>query len=90
MKAAVLKYVQDSCEDPANVFARVFFDEHIRLVAGYARQLAGITHADAEVVELAAYHPDIAAVRDFRTVANHAEKGANEARLFLAGNGYDT
>ncbi len=89
MKKEVVKYVRDLCRDPANAFTEAFFNEHICMVVDYSRKLAEVMKADAEVVELAAYLHDMAAVRDFRVLATHAQKGAEEGRSFLKERGYD-
>jgi uncharacterized protein len=82
------EYVLELCRKPDNAFGPSFFDQHLEVVAHYAGRLADRLGADREVVELAAWLHDIAAIRDFSTLAEHAARSAEQARALLAERGY--
>ncbi len=65
-----------------------FFNEHILVVKTIALGLAKDLDADIAVVEAAALLHDIAAVRDYRGIANHHVDGAAIARALLTGENY--
>jgi uncharacterized protein len=79
------EYVFEACQRPENRFSPAFFDQHIEVVVGYSARLADRLGADKEVVQLAAWLHDLAAVRDFSILADHARLGAEQARILLAG-----
>jgi uncharacterized protein len=79
--------VQADCLLPQNRFGAAFLPEHLAPVARFAGLLALRLGADREVVELAAWLHDLAAVRDFATLAVHPAEGARLARTLLAGMG---
>jgi uncharacterized protein len=81
-------YVLAECRQPQNVFGEAFFEEHILLVRDYARRLAEVLSADPEIVTLAAFLHDIAAVQDFAAVPQHHLLGAEAARELLLRQNY--
>lgn len=80
--------MRTACEQAENLFGAAFFEEHVERVREFALELAPQVGADPEIVELAAYLHDAAAVADYSTVARHAEHGALLAAAFLAAHGY--
>jgi uncharacterized protein len=80
--------VREECLREQNVLGPSFFDEHMDVVAQYGVELAIQLGADAEIVELAGLLHDISAVRDFSTLANHANASAEIAREMLNELGY--
>jgi uncharacterized protein len=75
------------CLRAENRFGAAFLEEHLQVVAGYALRLADRLGADREVVELAAWLHDLAAVRDFSTLPTHAQDGARLASGWLSRQG---
>ncbi len=65
-----------------------FFLEHILVVKTIALDLAKDLDADVTIVDAAALLHDIAAVRDYRGIANHHIEGAAIVRGLLAGENY--
>ncbi|MBN1508776.1 MAG: HD domain-containing protein [Sedimentisphaerales bacterium] len=84
----VREYVFNECNSSRNAFGTAFFDQHLLVVREYGRSLAKVLGADAEIVELAAYLHDIAAVQDLVTLTRHPMAGAETARKLLQENGY--
>ncbi len=66
-----------------------FWDEHIKFVVHYAKQLAQKYGADVEVVELGALLHDIALVSNVGARQEHHERGAIIAAELLQQLGYD-
>jgi uncharacterized protein len=74
--------VKRRCESDSNFFGmRIYY--HIRDVAKYAVELAGLYGADAEICELAAWLHDIASITDFSLYEDHHMHGANMAQEIL-------
>jgi uncharacterized protein len=86
----VREYVFDACQSDSNAFGLAFFEEHLLVVREYSGPLAQALGADAEIVELAAYLHDIAAVQDFAALPKHPILSAETARKVLRDNGYAT
>jgi putative nucleotidyltransferase with HDIG domain len=84
VKAAV-KAANDS---PANKYGPSVWKYHLEVVAAYALKLAKKLGADREVVELAAYLHDYAALLSSKNDKNHHVLGAKEARKMLLALGY--
>jgi uncharacterized protein len=84
------RYISSACRSSHNAFGASFFDQHLAVVVGYAGTLAQVLAADGEVVELAAWLHDIAAIRDVATVPQHHIAGAEIARTLLTEQGYPT
>lgn len=85
---AIKKYVADECNSSRNAFGPAFFEEHLSVVVGYARRLAGALGADLEIVELAGWLHDISAVQDFAALPKHPVLSAEIARSMLLEKGY--
>lgn len=81
-------YVMAACRSPQNAFGEAFFEEHILVVRDFALQLAQGLGADPEILTLAAYLHDIAAVQDFAVVPQHHLLGAEVARELLLRHNY--
>lgn len=62
---AIREYVAGECRSSRNAFGPAFFDEHLSVVVGYAKQLAEVLGTDLEIVELAGWLHDISAIQDF-------------------------
>ena len=58
----VREYVLDACKGSSNAFGPAFFEQHLLVVREYSGRLAQALGAEAEIVELAAWLHDIAAV----------------------------
>lgn len=84
----IREYVRSECNGSGNAFGAAFFVEHLAVVDKYGQMLAKVLSADVEIVELAAYLHDIAAIRDITTVPQHAVLGAQAAREILARHSY--
>jgi len=76
------------CKSGNNRFGAAFYEQHILLNERYSHRLADILNADKEILSLAAYLHDIAAISDFTTLAEHHLKGAEKAGQILANKGY--
>lgn len=85
--AAVAARVRAACHAPANRFGAAFFEEHVEPVVAASLALAAPLGADRDVVTLAGYLHDLAAVEDFATLPDHACAGARRARELLSGLG---
>jgi uncharacterized protein len=84
----VREHVFDACNSDKNVFGTAFFDQHVLVVREYSGLLARALGADPEIVELAAYLHDMAAVQDFTTLPRHPAAGAGIAQRVLQEHGY--
>ncbi len=90
------RFAHELCTQPANRFGPDFFEEHLLVVERFALKLAELFHADREIARAAALLHDMAAIRDFSCLPNHAEKGAEEIASLLSshrpagGFGFDT
>ncbi len=83
----IRELVRAECLKDSNRFGAAFFDQHILVVARYARQLAEKLGADPLAVELAGYLHDLSAVRDMATLASHHLESARIARGILGEHG---
>ncbi len=89
MIAEVVKeYVSNECRSDRNVLGPGFFDQHVSVVVEYSRAHAKSLGADLEIVELAAWLHDIAAVQDIAALPRHPALGAEIAQNLLEQNGY--
>lgn len=81
--AAVHDLVRAECARATNRFSPSFFEDHVLPVVDLARELAPRLGARRDVVELAAYLHDLAAIRDLSCVPTHAADGARLAGELL-------
>jgi len=81
---AVAAQVREECLRPSNRFGPAFFSEHLELVTRLALALAPRLGADPGVLALAGPLHDLAAVRDFSTLSDHAHVSAQLAPGILA------
>lgn len=65
------KYIAGECKKTGNALGPSFFDHHILKVVEYSKLLADSLAADSEVVEIAAYLHDIAAVQNIKALPEH-------------------
>jgi putative nucleotidyltransferase with HDIG domain len=79
----IKQYVSEQCLTSENLFGPSFFKLHLEVVENYSLQLADQLSADREVVEVAALIHDMAAISDFSSLLQHAEKGAEMADELL-------
>lgn len=79
----IKRFVAEECNSSGNAFGPAFFDEHLSIVVGYARRLAGALRGDLEIVELAGWLHDLAAIQDFAALPQHAALSAEIARRLL-------
>jgi uncharacterized protein len=86
-RAAVHDLVRAGCAGEANRFGPAFLEEHVLEVVARCRALAPRLGADPEVVELAAWLHDLAAIRDLSCVPTHHLEGARLARALLVERG---
>jgi uncharacterized protein len=86
--ASIKEYVLSECRSSKNVFGPAFFEEHLLVVLEYGRRLAAVLDADAEIVELAAYLHDLAAIGDIALIPKHHLLGADLARQVLQRHNY--
>ena len=84
----IREYVFNECKDSKNAFGPAFFEQHLLVVLEYGKRLAAVLGADTEIVELAAYLHDIAAVGDITVVPQHHLLGAESARETLQQHSY--
>jgi uncharacterized protein len=84
----VIEYVSNECKSSRNALGPGFLSEHLSVVAEYGRMLAGTLAADLEIVELAAWLHDIAAIRDIGALPRHPGLGGEIARTLLQENRY--
>ncbi len=85
---AIRKYVAGACTSDRNTFGPAFFEQHLLVVRDYGGLLAKTLGGEAEIVELAAYLHDIAAVQDIAALPKHPALSAEIARKVLQDNGY--
>lgn len=81
--AGLQELISQACAAPANRFGPAFLAEHILVHRDYGLRLATALGADAAVVEAAALLHDLAAVRDFGCLSEHAQQGAQQAARIL-------
>lgn len=79
---------REACLAPANRFGPEFLDEHLAVATSLALALAPRLGADPLTVALAGWLHDLAAVRDFSCLPDHAAAGARLARELLPGLGF--
>lgn len=79
---------REECLRPANRFGPAFLDQHLTPATGLALALADRLGADPVTVALAGWLHDLAAVRDFTCLPDHAAAGARLARELLAPLGF--
>ena len=84
----VREYVFRECDGSRNAFGPAFFEQHLAVVTEYGKRLAEALGADLEIVELAGWLHDIAAVQDVAALPRHPALSAEVARHLLLGNGY--
>lgn len=87
---AIRERVAAECENGANALGPAFFDQHLKVVAEYAGMLAEVLGGDLEIVALAAWLHDIAAVRDIATLPEHPALSAEITRQMLQEDRYDS
>ncbi len=75
---------REECLRPENRFGPAFFDQHLAPATALAVALAPRLGADPFTVALAGWVHDLAAVRDFSCLPDHAAAGARLARALLA------
>ncbi len=85
--STIRNLARSECQRKENAFEPCFFEEHLAPVAHYAVALANHLKADREIVELAAYLHDLAAVRDAGDIPQHAKLGGDLARRILIEHG---
>ena len=84
----VREYVFRECNNSRNAFGPAFFEQHLSVVVEYAKRLGEVLGADLEIVELAGWLHDIAAVQDVAALPRHPALSAEVARRLLLGRGY--
>lgn len=84
----IRRMTNELCKANTNRFGAAFFEQHILLNEQYSHRLADVLGADKEILSLAAYLHDIAAISDFNTLADHHMIGAEKARQILKTKGY--
>jgi hypothetical protein len=87
--APVVALVRDACLRPENRFGPAFLDQHTAVATALALDLAPRLGADPVTVALAGWLHDLAAVRDFSCLPDHAAAGARLARELLPPLGLD-
>jgi uncharacterized protein len=85
---AMREGVFSMCSSDRNAFGPAFFEQHLSVVVEYGRRLGGALGADPEIVELAAWLHDIAAVQDVAALPSHPALSADVAREMLLERGY--
>ncbi len=85
---AIREHVLSECNSDKNALGSAFFEQHLLVVRECSGWLAKILGADVEIVELAAYLHDIAAVQDITALPKHPVLSAEIARKVLEENGY--
>ncbi len=78
----------NECRSDKNAFGPAFFEQHLSVVVEYAERLGEALGADLEIVELAAWLHDIAAVQDVAALPRHPALSAEVARKVLREKGY--
>jgi uncharacterized protein len=84
----VRDHVREECNSSKNAFGAAFFEQHLSVVVEYAKRLGETLGADLEIVELAGWLHDIAAVQDVAALPRHPALSADVARKLLRGKGY--
>jgi putative nucleotidyltransferase with HDIG domain len=84
----VREHVFNECNSGKNAFGPAFFEQHLSVVAEYAKRLSEALGADLEIVELAAWLHDVAAVQDVAALPRHPALSAEIARKMLREKGY--
>ena len=87
-RGAVREYVFQECNSDRNAFGPAFFEQHLSVVVAYARRLGEVLGADLEIVELAGWLHDLAAVQDVAVLPRHPALSAEIARKMLLEKGY--
>lgn len=67
----IKEYVFSECQSSKNAFGPAFFEQHLAVVAAYAKRLGGVLGADLEIIELAAWLHDLSAVQDIAALPKH-------------------
>jgi uncharacterized protein len=84
----VREYVLKECDSDKNAFGPAFFEQHLSVVVEYAKRLAEALGADPEIVELAGWLHDLAAVQDVAALPRHPALSAEVAQKVLREKGY--
>jgi len=84
----VREHVFNECNSGKNAFGPAFFEQHLSVVVEYAMRLGGTLGADLEIIELAGWLRDIAAVQDVAALRRHPVLSAEIARRMLLEKGY--
>jgi HD superfamily phosphodiesterase len=79
----VFEYVEDACDQPANLLAKAFYKEHIMVVYNYSNILSTILNCDSEIAGTSALLHDISVVFDFKTLPSHNSDSAKLAGTVL-------
>jgi uncharacterized protein len=82
------EHVFSTCNSNQNAFGPAFFDQHLSVVVEYAERLSEALGADLEIVKLAGWLHDIAAVQDVAALPKHPALSAEVARKMLRKKGY--
>ena len=86
--AAIAKLVEQACAARTNAFGYGIWTHHLTSVVQFGRELAAVTGAEGEIVELAALLHDYAGIRDVRLEPDHHLHGAALAGDLLSALGY--
>jgi uncharacterized protein len=84
IRQMVIKIVKDACFSPKNIYTETVWGHHILPVVNHSLILGRQLRADMEVVELAAYLHDIAAISNRKFIEDHHLYGAEMARTILS------
>ncbi len=84
----VREHVFNECHSDKNAFGPAFFEEHLAVVVEYAKKLGETLGADLEIVELAGWLHDIAAIQDIAALPRHPILSAEIAQKVLQEHGY--
>ena len=82
--AITRKLVETACAAPANTFGYGIWTHHLVSVVQFGCDLAALTGADAEIVELAALLHDYAGIKDVALEPEHHFHGAALAQDLLS------
>jgi len=85
---AIRESVFRECRSGRNAFGPAFFEEHLSVVVEYAKRLGETLGADPEIVELAGWLHDLAAIRDVAALPRHPILSAEMAHRLLQEHGY--
>jgi uncharacterized protein len=88
IESIIEEYVINVCSEPANMFTRSFYADHLLVVLKYSELLADTLKADKEIVRLSSLLHDISAVMDIKTLPAHNINSADMAELLLRQNNY--